>query len=199
MRFIHIADVHLGANPDAGSAYAPLRAREIWEALERIINLCNEEKADLLLIAGDLFHRQPLLRELKEVNALFAGLFYTQVVLCAGNHDYLRKDSYYRTFSWEKHVHMILGNELEAVELPEIGTAVYGFSYESKELREKPYAKKRAEGKQPIEILMIHGGDEQHVPVKKRRLRSLAMIMLRSGTFINRKMFFRGRWRTAGR
>ena len=33
---------------------------------------------------------------------------------------------------------MILGGGLEAVELPEIGTAVYGFSYESKELTGKP-------------------------------------------------------------
>lgn len=125
------------------------------------------------MIAGDLFHRQPLLRELKEVNGLFARLRDTQVVLCAGNHDYLKKDSYYRTFVWEKHVHMILGNELEAVELPEIGTAVYGFSYEARELREKPYAKKKAEGKQPVEILMVHGGDEHHVPVKKEEIAGL--------------------------
>ena len=117
MRFIHIADVHLGAKPDSGSAYAPTRGREIWAALEKIVDLCNEERIELLLIAGDLFHRQPLLRELKEVNGLFSRLVKTQVVLCAGNHDYLKKDSYYRTFSWERHVHMILDSELQAVDL----------------------------------------------------------------------------------
>ena len=119
MRFIHIADVHLGAKPDAGSAYGTLRGREIWESLEKIIELCNDKEIDLLLIAGDLFHRQPLLRELREVNDLFAGLIKTQVVLCAGNHDYLKKNSYYLTFAWEKHVHMMLNRELETVELPE--------------------------------------------------------------------------------
>ena len=46
---------------------------------------------DLLLVAGDLFHRQPLLRELKEVDGLFASLDRTQVVLVAGNHDYMRR------------------------------------------------------------------------------------------------------------
>ncbi len=173
MRFIHIADVHLGARPDAGSAYAPLRAREIWESLEKIIDLCNAQEVELLLIVGDLFHRQPLLRELKEVNGLFARLVKTQVVFCAGNHDYLKKDSYYRTFSWEKHVHMMLNRELETVELPEIGTVVYGFSYESRERTDKPYVGKRAKGGQPAEILMIHGGDERHVPVKKEEILQL--------------------------
>lgn len=104
---------------------------------------------------------------------MFKRLANTQVVLCAGNHDYLKKDSYYRTFSWEKHVHMILDGELEAVDLPEIGTAVYGFSYESKERADKPYAGKKAKGGRPAEILMIHGGDERHVPVKKEEVQML--------------------------
>ena len=63
MRFIHIADVHLGAEPDAGKAYSEERAGELWETLERVLKVCEKEQTDLLLIAGDLFHRQPLLRE----------------------------------------------------------------------------------------------------------------------------------------
>ena len=150
-----------------------MRGREIWESLEKIIELCNDKEIDLLLIAGDLFHRQPLLRELREVNDLFAGLVKTQVVLCAGNHDYLKKNSYYLTFAWEKHVHMILDTELKMVDLPEIETAVYGFSYGSKEMTEKPYAGKMAKGQRPAEILMIHGGDGSHVPVKKEEVSKL--------------------------
>ena len=42
--------------------------------------MCEEEQTELLLIAGDLFHRQPLLRELKEVDYLFGSLTKTQVV-----------------------------------------------------------------------------------------------------------------------
>lgn len=142
-------------------------------SLKRIIDLCEKEKTDLLLIAGDLFHRQPLLRELKEVDSLFASLTKTQVVLAAGNHDHLKKNSYYNTFSWGKHVHMILTEELSAVELPEIGTAVYSFSYKEKEMREKPYAGKRAKGLCPTEILMVHGGDELHVPLNKEEMLEL--------------------------
>lgn len=150
-----------------------MRGGEIWESLEKIVDLCRDEGIEILLIAGDLFHRQPLLRELKEVNGLFLRLDQTQVVLCAGNHDYLKKDSYYRTFPWAEHVHMILGEEPETVDLPEIGASVCGFSYASRERTDLPYLGKRAKGLRPAEILMIHGGDERHVPVKKEEAAKL--------------------------
>lgn len=125
------------------------------------------------MIAGDLFHRQPLLRELREVNALFGRLSATQVVFSAGNHDYVKKDSYYRTFSWDKHVHMILEPAMTAVELPEIETAVYGFSYYAKELEGCPYQGKRARHLQKYEVLLLHGGDQKHVPLQKQELLDL--------------------------
>ena len=77
MRFIHIADVHLGARPDAGPLYSEGRARELWETFEHVLGVCEEERTDLLLIAGDLFHRQPLVRELKEADYLFSELTHT--------------------------------------------------------------------------------------------------------------------------
>ena len=83
MRFIHIADVHLGAEPEA-AGYSQNRGRELWASFENIVRICEAEKSDLLLIAGDLFHRQPLVRELKEVNYLFSELTHTKVVLMAG-------------------------------------------------------------------------------------------------------------------
>ena len=115
MRFIHIADVHLGAQPDAGPLYSENRGRELWDTFEYVLGVCEDERTDLLLIAGDLFHRQPLLRELKEVDYLFSRLSHTKVVLIAGNHDYIRRDSYYRTFEWSGNVYPLFGNVMEAI------------------------------------------------------------------------------------
>ena len=50
MRFIHIADVHLGAEPDAGKAYSKRRAEEIWDSFVQVVSLCENEQTDLLLI-----------------------------------------------------------------------------------------------------------------------------------------------------
>lgn len=169
MKFIHIADVHLGARPDVGSAYSEVRPRELWEGLAGVIDLCEGEKTDVLLIAGDLFHRQPLLRELKEVDYLFSSLSHTQVVFMAGNHDYLKRDSYYRTFEWGGNVLPLLDREMGFVFLSHLDLAVYGFSYYDREIREPRYDV-RAPGKAAFEILLAHGGDESHVPVSREAL-----------------------------
>lgn len=173
MKFLHIADVHLGASPDAGSSYTESRGREIWDSFERVIELCEDEKVDLLLIAGDLFHRQPLMRELKEVNAMFQTLSHTKVVLIAGNHDYIKVGSFYPKFKWCEQVYPLLGEELEYVEFPELKTCVYGLSYGQREITEPIYDRAFPLRKQEIEILLAHGGDKKHIPFKKERVLEL--------------------------
>ena len=173
MKFIHIADMHLGVSPEAGKAYSGERRGEIWESFRRLIRVCKNEAPDLLLVAGDLFHRQPLLRELKEVDGLFASLERTQVVLITGNHDYMRRDSYYRTFQWSANVHFLGSASVEAVELPALETAVYGCSYHERQIRQPLYDSAPAAGRQKREILLAHGGDTDHIPVSREALAGL--------------------------
>lgn len=173
MKFLHIADVHLGAEPNAGKFCTSNRGKEIWDSFERVIGVCRKEKIDLLLIAGDLFHRQPLLRELKEVNYLFSGIKDTEIVLIAGNHDYIKVDSYYRTFRWNDNVHPLFSEHFEYIELPQIHTCVYGLSYHQREVAEPLYDQAEPQNNQPYEILLAHGGDDRHIPIRKNRLDEL--------------------------
>ncbi len=169
MKFIHIADVHLGASPDAGKAYSKNRPKELWESFKKIIEICETDQIDFLLIAGDLFHRQPLRKDLKEVNYLFSTLTHTKVILIAGNHDYIKKDSFYRSFTWNENVFPLFGQNTEYVEFDEYNLAIYGFSYYAKEIKEERYSF-HAPGYEKIEILLAHGGDEKHIPIRKEAL-----------------------------
>lgn len=146
-----------------------------------MLKLCEEQRIELLLIAGDLFHRQPLKRELKELNYMFSRLSVTQVVIIAGNHDYLKPDSYYRTFQWEKNVHMILTPEVSYVEFPEYALAVYGLSYDAKEITEERYREVYPGRRQPYEILLAHGGDDRHIPMKKEDMLGLGYDYIAMG------------------
>lgn len=170
MRFFHIADVHLGAEPDKGYPWSQDRSREIWDSFRRVIEQAGRDHVDLLLIAGDLFHRQPLARELKEVNAMFSMIPDTKIVLIAGNHDYLRKDSPYRKFPWGKNVWGLWSQEFSHVDFPEMGVRVRGCSYESREIRQPLYDSLKKSGEMPVEILLAHGGDEKHIPISRERL-----------------------------
>ena len=67
MRFIHLADVHLGAVPDRGCPWSERREGENWETFPRGIAGIREDPGGLLFLAGELFHRQPPLTEVKEV------------------------------------------------------------------------------------------------------------------------------------
>lgn len=137
------------------------------------MNICEWEEMDLLLIAGDLFHRQPLMRELKELNFLFSKLTKTKVVFIVGNHDYLKPDSYYHTFQWNENVYPLLNGHMGVAEFPELKTNVYGLSYHKREISEGLYDRMFAPRKQNHEILLAHGGDEKHIPFKKETMEQL--------------------------
>ena len=39
VKWIHIADVHLGASPDAGEAYSKVRPQELWDTFAEVIDI----------------------------------------------------------------------------------------------------------------------------------------------------------------
>ena len=68
MKFIHIADVHWGMNPDSDRPWSRERAQAIRDSFAEVVRQARLRDADCLFISGDLFHRQPLLRDLKFFN-----------------------------------------------------------------------------------------------------------------------------------
>lgn len=170
MKFIHIADVHLGAKPDGSYAWGADREKEISDSFHRLIELCNEQETDLLLIAGDLFHRQPLIRELKETSYYFNKLKKTHVVIIAGNHDFISSRSNYNGFEWGKKVHMLSEASLDSIFLEDINTEVYGLSYHSRFITEPLYDKAYPGCEERINILLAHGGGDRDIPIDKNAL-----------------------------
>ena len=159
MRFIHLADVHLGAVPDRGCPWSDKRENEIWETFRRVIAGIRENPVDLLFIAGDLFHRQPLPYELKEVNDLFSGIPETRVYLMAGERDYLKENSFYRTFTWAPNVTFFPEEKVTCVKDTQFGVYVYGMSYEHSQIRQPLYDGVRPVKNDGVHILIAHGGD----------------------------------------
>lgn len=197
MKFIHLADVHLGAAPDMGETWSARREQEIWESFRRAVALAGQERADLMLIAGDLFHRQPLVRQLREVNYLFSTIPNTTVVLMAGNHDYLKKDSAYLRFPWEENVIGLWGGECACVPIPHLHTWVYGCSYHSREWTEGIYDDRKPGDGEGTHILLAHGGDARHVPMDFGRLKNAGFDYVALG-HIHKPQILSGRMAYAG-
>ncbi len=170
MKFIHTGDIHLGCVPDKGKPWSEARKNEIWNTFERMLAFARKKDVDLLLIAGDLFHRQPLLKELQEVNYLFSQLKHTRVVFIAGNHDYIKSGSFYEKFTWNPNVFFLKEKQLQSIYLKDLQTRIYGLSYFSREIREPLYHDLPSLTDNHIHILLAHGGDEKHIPYKKEIL-----------------------------
>ena len=170
IRFIHLADVHLGAVPDRGCPWSREREEEIWETFRRVSVTIRKSPVDLLFIAGDLFHRQPLISELREINDLFATISQTRIFLMAGDNDYMKEDSFYRTFKWNENVSLFDEESRTCIEIPDKNIYVYGLSYEHKEIHEALYDDWKKSDKRGFHVLMAHGGDEEHIPMDFRKM-----------------------------
>ncbi len=170
MRFIHIADAHLGAEPDKGFPWSKERPGQIWEAFGKMIAACRNDRPDLLLIAGDLFHKQPLVRELKEVDSLFASIPETKVVIIAGNHDYISGVSNYNGFEWSPNVTFFRKEEPMSVYFEDINTEITGLSFCHRQIHEALLDGVRPQHPERINILLMHGGEPGNLPVDRKKL-----------------------------
>ena len=181
MKFIHISDVHLGVEPDAGKAWSKRRSQDIWDSFAEVVLEAGRLQVDFLFVSGDLFHRQPLKRELREVNYLFGQIPKVKVVLMAGNHDYLQPKSYYVDFEWAENVFFFEREEVTCFDFPEENVAVYGASYWHREIRERLYDKIAVTNPDRINILLAHGGDERHIPFSAKEILAQGIDYIAAG------------------
>lgn len=85
MRILHTSDWHLGT---ALRGHYD-RATELFSQVETICNLAEEHKADLLLVAGDVFVRRNMLESTKRLAEVLSPYIRRglQVLMLPGNHD----------------------------------------------------------------------------------------------------------------
>ena len=101
LRIIHTADVHLGARHDDLGEQASAQRERQFAAFAATVDLAIAAKADLLLIAGDLFdsNTQPR-RSVERVAAQLQrlGTVRIRTVIVPGTHDSYDRASIYRAY-----------------------------------------------------------------------------------------------------
>ncbi|MCA1590360.1 MAG: DNA repair exonuclease, partial [Acidobacteria bacterium] len=97
MKFLHIADVHLGCT----RYQLPESPRDFYEAWKDVLSkYAIDEQVDFVIVCGDFFHKRSVPPE--TMNYAVAGLSALKeagipVVAIEGNHDQKHSDS---EFSW---------------------------------------------------------------------------------------------------
>ncbi len=163
-RIIHAADIHLdsplqglGRLGDAGLANE-LRAAT-RRAYDNLVQLCINEDADLLVIAGDIYDGdwrsyetgEYFVRGLRTLRE--SGI---EVALLYGNHD--AESTITRRLTMPDGVRVLSTSEPESAEFPDLGVVVHGQGYAVRDVMENLAQKypKRREGW--INIGVLHTG-----------------------------------------
>jgi exonuclease SbcD len=122
LRIIHTADVHLGARHDDLGEQANAQRERQFAAFTATVDLALAEKADILLIAGDLFDSnvQPR-RSVERVAAQLHRLVGSKIrtVIVPGTHDSYDRASIYRAYDLKTLAGSTPADDLVTVLTPE--------------------------------------------------------------------------------
>jgi DNA repair exonuclease SbcCD nuclease subunit len=122
LRIIHTADVHLGARHDDLGEQASAQRERQFAAFTATVDLALAEKADIFLIAGDLFDSnvQPR-RSVERVAAQLQRLAGSKIrtVIVPGTHDSYDRASIYRAYDLKALAGSTPADDLVTVLTPE--------------------------------------------------------------------------------
>ena len=104
MRFLHIADLHLGKQMNDLSLLADQEA-----VLDQVIQIADAEKVDAVLIAGDVYQRTSPQAEAMALFDRFVSRLAEagkKIFVISGNHDSALRISYFASLVKETGVHV---------------------------------------------------------------------------------------------
>lgn len=181
MKFIHIADVHLGAKPDRGRSWSDKRTEEIEESFNSLVKRCEEQKIDLLLIAGDLFDSIPTKRQLVALDNRLRNLSVTKTVIIAGESDYIAEGSPWESYEFESDTVVLPKDRATNAYLKDLNVCITGYSYGRAEYTEKILERMKPGRPGAYNILLGYGGDKNHMPFSKEKLARLGFDYIALG------------------
>ncbi|MBQ3055713.1 MAG: DNA repair exonuclease [Oscillospiraceae bacterium] len=175
VKVLHAADLHLDS-AFVGCSEAEARARRAGQRklLETIVELANEAKVDLLLLAGDVLDGRHAYFETAEVLSESLAKCRAHVFLACGNHDPFDAASPYRNVRFSENVHLFCSPTVESVELPELGCVIHGAGFSSSVCEIPLLAGFSAPNDGRVHLLVLHGecteGASENNPIRKRDL-----------------------------
>lgn len=130
VKILHCADLHLDSPfdslPDDKAAKMRSEQREL---LLYISDIAASRGADIVLMSGDLLDSTVAYYETYEALLNALSRISARVFISPGNHDYFCPTSPYAFIDFPENVHIFKSQEIECVELPELGCRVYGAGF----------------------------------------------------------------------
>lgn len=192
MKLVHAADIHLDSALRGLDRIGERNAEEVRgatrRALENLVELVRRERADLLVIAGDLYDG--------DWNDYSTGQFFLRqmetladvgvpVVIASGNHDAASQIT--RSLRFPPHVRMLGAEAPDTVHFDDLDVVVHGQSYARRDVQQNLAAAfpRRAPGRVNIGVLHTsvggYDGVKTYAPCSRADLEGLQYHYLALG------------------
>lgn len=157
-KIIHAADIHLDAPFSLFDVQkAQVRKNELRGAFTSMILYAKTEKADMVIISGDLFDSGFATKEtMSLIISQFASLPECKFVIVPGNHDPITPRSPYKKEVFPPNVYIFEDEKISKFSFDDIGVDVYGFAFTSETYTENPLVSIQSLDRHKINILAIH-------------------------------------------
>lgn len=158
LKIVHAADFHL----DSAFGGLPVeksreRRRESRELLDRLADLVLVEKAELVLLSGDLFDGERVYPETLERLKAALERMGCPVFIAPGNHDPYTLHSPYARQTWPENVCIFREGGMSAVTLPELECVVHGAAFTDRSRTDPVLAGRAVPEDRMIHIFCLHG------------------------------------------
>ena len=173
IKVLHCADLHLDSPlTSLDISRAQTRRMELRAAFTSLTLSAKMNKADFLLMSGDLFDGAYVS---KETIALlcheFAAIPECHVIIAPGNHDPYTATSYYNRADFPENVYIFDSPEVSCFDFPDKNTTVYGWAFTSSHMEECPIEGFTVRDPSRINLLVAHGDfdvtESQYCPIPR--------------------------------
>jgi DNA repair protein SbcD/Mre11 len=165
LRLAHLADLHLGFRQFDRQTERGGNQREadVAEAFRRVVDDLLEQRPDLILLAGDIFHsvrptNPAILFLFQQLQRLRVALPDTPVVMIAGNHDTPRSAEtgtilrLYEALGAE-----VVIDQPRRLGFPKLDASVLAVPHQAMTQAERPALRRDAKSAATFQILVTHG------------------------------------------
>lgn len=156
MKLLHTADVHLG-RPFSGLGRKGQELRDTQlKTLGRMVETAASEKADCIVVAGDLFDSNEVSGGLvRKVVRVFSEIDQVPVLVLPGTHDLLDDTSVYLRKEFEESPNVyIFGLDGDSFEID--GATVTGYPNDSKQGGIRPLKKLKPDPGTDVNVAVVH-------------------------------------------
>lgn len=176
IRILHLGDLHLDS-PFSGISgeEASKKNAELRRVFSDAISYAKAERADIVLLCGDLFDREYYSAQTIELlKRELSGFPECRFVISPGNHDPYSEHSPYKTASLPGNCCVFESEKISRISFPELDTDVYGYAFTSSHYTAEPLNGFRVADMGKLNLLCAHAdigtSDSVYAPISEKEL-----------------------------